>query len=626
MSNFRLQNYSLSSTSADQRDGFGKACAKNISAQDILLGHIQAERLTYTKLGHLKKPVRAKALLPQLLTSLLLVPGYASFANAQDAGALQRGLELQLKRSVPTPQIEKAKPTEVRKITPSDQKIVVKGFKFSGNTLVSEEQLQELIKSWINTEITFGDLKDATTSIQDFYAKKNRIALVTIPPQEVKDGIVLINVLEGKLGSVFIEPADPKSSLRFSPEIAKLYFVVKPDGTQFIDTKPLNQGLILLNELPGVIASGSFEPGDQTQQTNFRVKLSDGPLFNGQAALSNYGSASTGPGQAIANLSLNDPMGIGDQAKLDAIQSLGSSYAQLAYSLPVGRNGWRAGLSGSYLTYKTLSSFSSNQTEGTANTIGANTTYALLREPTKNMNLRFGVESRNYSNNQLSVNISEYQITALNASFSGDLADSLSSILNYGLVATVGHLNINNASQASQDSTGPSTAGGYRKLGFNISRNQDLSFLPNTNWLVSAYGQIANKNLNSSEQIYMGGPYAVRAYPVAQGGGSQGAILTTELQHRLNQSWQVGGFVDAGWVQQYVSTYSNWQGLTNANNGYKLTSTGLTTNYTYDRLLVNAALAFRVGQNPLYNSTGQQLNNDNAYKKMQGWIRASFSF
>ena len=227
-------------------------------------------------------------------------------------------------------------PAEPRKTNPSDQKIFVKRFRFKGNTLVSDAQLENVVKPWINTEVTFGGLKDVTAAIQDYYAKLNRIASATVPPQEVQDGIVLIAIHEGKLGSVIVVPANPHASLRVSPEMARRYFITEPDGTQFIDTKSLERSLLLLNDLPGVMAAGVFEPGANFEESDFRVKLSDGPIFGGQVAISNYGAASTGAGQAIASIALNDPSGFGDQATLDAIQSLGSTYGQLGYSVPVG--------------------------------------------------------------------------------------------------------------------------------------------------------------------------------------------------------------------------------------------------------------------------------------------------
>ena len=547
-------------------------------------------------------------------------------AIAQDAGALQRQLQQEVERSKPALPLPAEKPVEKKQSNPNEQTLEVRDFQFKGNTLFTQEELEGVVKSWRNRPITFSDLQNLIVSIQEFYAAHNRIAQANIPPQEVKDGILVIQILEGKMGSVIVEPKNGFASTRFSIANAKLYFAHAANGNQYIDTKPISRAMVLLNELPGVQAQGSFESGERPGESNFRVQIADGPLFTGQGALSNYGSPSTGAGQALANLSLNNPSGPGDQATVDAIQSLGSTYGQLGYSLPVARDGWRIGLQGNFLSYKTLSSWSSTQTQGTASTIGANTSYALLRDQNSNVNLRFAIEDRNYSNNQSGLNISQYQITALTAGIQGNFSDSDQSIINYSATITSGNLNINNLTQAGQDLSGPGTAGAYQKLGFNFSRNQELIFLPRTSWLFSVYGQLANKNLNSSEQIYMGGPYAVRAYPVSQGGGSQGIILSTELQHRLDESWQVGVFADLGLVQQYINLYPSWQGLTNANNNYQLGAIGPTLKYTYEGWLVNAMAAFRIGQNPLYNSSGQQLNTDNAYRAVQGWVKASYYF
>ena len=556
----------------------------------------------------------------------LILTSTMGVVQAQDAGTLQRELQLQLERSNPSTQIEKVRPTEPKEAKPDEQKISVKGFKFAGNTLVTNEQLQEIVKPWINTQITFNDLKYITAAIQDFYSKLGRVALANVPPQEIKDDIILIEIHEGKLGSVIIEPANADQPLRMSSEVAKLYLVREADGSQYIDTKPFERGLMLLNELPGVSASGSFEPGAKADESNFRVKIADGALFGGQAAFSNHGSASTGVEQAIANLTLNNLTGRGDQATLDAIQSFGSSYGQIAYSFPVGYDGWRIGLQGSFLSYQTLPGWSATQTQGTATTIGANATYPLLREQGNSSNFRLNLENRNYSNNQSDLNISQYQITSLSAGINGNFSDSASSVINYSATVTFGNLNISNSTQAAQDIAGPNTAGGYQKLSFNFSRNQELTVLPNTTWLISAYGQLANANLNSSEQIYMGGPYGVRSLPVAQGGGSQGVIFSSELQHRFDENWQLGAFIDIGFVEQYVNLYSAWQGLTNANNGYEVAALGPSVKYVYDKWTVNAIAAFSLGPNPLYNSSGLPLNTDNASRNVQAWVRATYAF
>ena len=546
--------------------------------------------------------------------------------KAQDAGALQRELQLQLERQAPVKAPEPPKSQEIKESNPNEQKVFVKGYILSGNTLLNETLIQPAIQQWANKEVSFGDLKDVTVAIQDLYGRNGRIAQANIPPQNIVDGMIRIDILEAKMGEVIIDQAEPNKTLRVDLENAKLYFGKTSDGTQFIDTKPLERSLILLNELPGVRADGEFAPGKNVGESDYRVLVSDGPSFTGQAILSNNGSYSIGVAQGIVNMFLNNISGFGDQATLDVVKSWGSSYGQLGYSIPVGYDGWRVGLQGNYLYYQTLESWNPTQSSGTSNTLGLNAVYPWLRDQGDSSNLRFSVDTRNYNNKSSGFQVSDYGINSFSAGINGSFADSGKSSVNYNLTATLGRVTINDVDQLSSDTVGPQTAGNYAKLSLNVSRTQNLEFLPNTVWLISASGQLANKNLNSSEQIYLGGPYAVRAYPVAQGGGSQGVILTNELLHKVDGHWQIGVFGDVGYIQQFVNTYTNWQGLTNADNGYLLSAAGFTTRYSYQKLSVNGTLAFRISDNPLYNSSGQQLNVDNAYRSVQGWIRLTYVF
>jgi hemolysin activation/secretion protein len=172
---------------------------------------------------------------------------------------------------------------------------------------------------------------------------------------------------------------------------------------------------------------------------------------------------------------------------------------------------------------------------------------------------------------------------------------------------------------------GAATQGAFGKISFNGSINKPLP-IERTNFMGSIYGQLANKNLNSAEQFYLGGPYGVRAYPIAQGGGAQGAITSLEINHTLENNLQLGAFVDIGIVQQYITTYQDWQRNTNAGNVYPLYATGLLAKYNYEKVQLSAAVAFRLGNNPLYNQSGQQLNVNNQYNPVQAWLKGTIYF
>jgi hemolysin activation/secretion protein len=136
---------------------------------------------------------------------------------------------------------------------------------------------------------------------------------------------------------------------------------------------------------------------------------------------------------------------------------------------------------------------------------------------------------------------------------------------------------------------------------------------------------MATQNLNSAEQFYLGGPYGVRAYPVAQAGGAQGWLASVEYQHQFPEKWTGLLFVDAGRVQQYKYTYANWQGNTNANNSYGLYGAGVGLRWIRDHLTVSTSLAWKIGNNPLHNQQGLAVDVDNTSRSPRMWLAASYS-
>ena len=562
------------------------------------------------------------------ILAIFFTYGHGSIAFAQagpEAGALQQQLqrEADQNRVAPPPESLIKKPVQPSRPKSGDKTIEVTSFKVTGITLITQEQAQEVLKPFTNRQLTLDQIKEAGEAITNIYSQMGRMAQAVIPPQDVVGGVITIKIIEGKVGNVIIE-LNKEAPSRLKSEVIQKFITNSNVPGDFIDLKGLERSLAILNETPGNEVNGELAQGDKEETTNILVNAKDTGLFAGRVDLSNYGAANTGPAQAVASLSLNNPSGNGDQATLDVIGSQGSVYGQFKYGLPVGYDGWRVSAGASVLDYKSLSSYSTTISQGTAQTYGIYSSYALERTARSNKNITINFENKNYNNQTNGIESSNYQINNLTAGINGtnylDLA-----YVSWGATATLGSLSINNTNQANNDAQGAATSGSFAKLGFNGSITQPLP-IDKTNLVASIYGQLANKNLNSAEQIYMGGPYGVRAYPVAQGGGSQGAIASVEINHTLIQDLQVGAFFDAGVVQQYVTTYNNWQGQTNANNTYALYATGLSARYQFEKIQLSGSLAWRVGNNPLYTQSGQQLNTDNMYRTVQGWIKGTIYF
>jgi hemolysin activation/secretion protein len=273
-----------------------------------------------------------------------------------DAGALQQGLERQLPMpsplQLPNPVREPEKPKDPKV---KEVRVDVKRFELEGVKTIPEEKVQAILKPYLNKSLTFEELQKVCDVIVDFYRQNGLLVQAVLPPQRIADGVVRIAITEAKLSQVIVDT--PKGPTRFSKDTVSAYITdVNPIGSP-LNIQAIERASLLLNETPGVIVASQFQPGDGPGETALKMELTDGPLVQGKAEANNYGSRSTGQNQGIVALNLNNPLGIGDQASVNAIYSLGSQYIQGAYSLPVGRDGWRLGASGTYLNYRNVSNY-----------------------------------------------------------------------------------------------------------------------------------------------------------------------------------------------------------------------------------------------------------------------------
>ena len=81
------------------------------------------------------------------------------------------------------------------------EKILVKGFRLVGKKNgINDDELLESLKEQVNQELTFAEIQLVAKKVQDFFRNKGYfLAQAFIPEQEVKEGIIIIYISEGKL-------------------------------------------------------------------------------------------------------------------------------------------------------------------------------------------------------------------------------------------------------------------------------------------------------------------------------------------------------------------------------------------------------------------------------------------
>lgn len=558
----------------------------------------------------------------------LLLPLESAHAQqAQlDGGALQRNLEKQMTPAAPSGQKAPVVPPKETEPAPQagESIVTVQRFVLTGATRLESNELQKLLVPLLQRPLTLEDLQQACVAIERYYRLHGYLARASVPPQSIQDGVLTLEITEAKLGQVHVDT--PNGESRFGAARAARYISWGHPAGQEINLNQITQALTTLNEVPGVSVTSAMEAGAREGETDLRVALTDGPMATGSIETNNYGARTTGVAQLSAQGALNNPLGYGDQVTASGIHSSGSTFTQAAYAIPVLPNGLRASLAASSLRYRSLPAYQANGGHGVARTVSAGLTYPLARSDESNANATLRYDRKTYANyvSALDALTSSYQIQSLHLGLSGTRADGAfgggSSSGQVGLVLGRLHLQPDNPPYY-----GLYTPRDFVKLSFNASRAQTLS--PGVSRLmVNLNGQLANQNLNSSEQFYLGGPYGVRAYPMAQGGGSQGVQASFEYQHSLIEGLLGIAFLDTGVVQQYVHTYANWKGQTRAGNSYSLHGTGIGIKWDVLGVKLSAIIARKVGKNPLHDQQGRAVDVDGQASKVRGWLTASYGF
>ena len=552
------------------------------------------------------------------------------------AGALQQELQRQVPKlqPLPTPSAPKA-PAKPQEAKPSEVKVTIKGFRIDGNKTLSEELIKETLKPWLGKTVAFQELQKAADSVAALYQSQGFLAQVSVPPQRITDGIVILKVLEAKLGAVNVDM--PNGPSRFGEDKARRYVTDANRLSEIVQTRNIERSIYILNETPGIAVASQLQPGKNEGEVDINLSLADTTPVTGRVEWNNYGSRATGTGQRVVNLVFDGLTGNGDQFAASNIKSDGSDYSLASYSVPVNSDGLRAGISGSYLDYINVNKFAypinRNAGFGRAKTVGVNLSYPTLRSATANSNITAGFDRKMYENKKVVDGeiSSDYRIENMVLGYNANRYDQWlgGGVTQGGITLTKGHIIFGSETKVLQEVSGKAGYGSttpttFTKINANISRSHQI--VPDKTILnINASGQYASVDLDSAERFYLGGPYGIKGYPGSQAGGSQGAMLNLELQQALEDKVIASAFFDIGFVQQ-AKDKNNYEALLGANNSYSLRSAGLGLKRQGTHIVWSTSISWKLGHNPLLTYRGQGINNDGRSNSAYIWANVQLVF
>ena len=537
-----------------------------------------------------------------------------------DAGTLRQQIETERNLELPK-KLAPEKPAEpsAMKAAPGVT-LTVTVFRFVGNTLLSTEQLEPVVADYLNRPVDFDQLQAAAAAVAEAYRNAGWVVRVYLPQQDVTAGIVTIQVVEAVFGGTDIEKGEPT-------RVAAERIVAIVDAQQkkgaALNSDAIDRALLLANDLPGVTTAGNLKAGKNSQETDLALKLADKPYVGGDFGLDGYGARSTGPIRYTANGTLNSPLGLGELASANLLHTAGSDYARFALYAPIGDDGLRVGANASRLYYRLVSQeFKILQADGNSDSVGVEANYPIIRSRLRNLYAALNYDHKTFDNESAGAITSKYGIDSYTAGLNGNLFDNFAGggANSASVALIVGRVDLHGSPNQGADILSTRTGGDFGKLHYGIGRQQVVT--EDFSVFAGLSGQMSNKNLDSSEKLYLGGQNAVRAYPVNEGGGSEGHVANVELRQKLPEGFSAIGFFD--WGRIIVNHDNHFAGAA-APNGYNLQGAGLSLAWLSEfGLNLKAIWAHRIGDNPNPTNTGK--DQDGSLIRNRWWVMANFQF
>ena len=369
-------------------------------------------------------------------------------------------------------------------------------------------------------------------------------AAVYLPPQDSPDGIVVLRVLPGRYDEVVIE----NNSRLKTPVAQRIIAGLKADD--IITTEKLETALYSVSDATGARAVGVLSPGAAFGTSKLTVRIEDSRESNTVFYVENYGSPSTGRYRYGLQETLYNPSGMGDKVSLGTLISNGSLrnfYAN--YETVVGHGGTTLGLGISRMNYKVGGSLSAIGAEGNSLTLSLFGQTPLYHLTNRSLLVRYGYNYRDLNDDITGFDLKGKKHThSVYAGLVGMERFTGGTMLNYSANLTVGQLGLDSEYSRVLGLLNNTEEGTYAKLEAEATAVQRLGNM--TDFLVKVSGQMASRNLDSSEEFYLGGPNGVRAYAQGEGTGDEGFLGTAELRyHTPLRGLTLSTFYDIGTVR-----------------------------------------------------------------------------
>lgn len=418
-------------------------------------------------------------------------------------------------------------------------------------TVYKIDDFKEITTPYVGQSVSFADLSGLAAAMTRKYREDGYIfSRVILPPQKIKDGVLHVRAIEGRVAKVEVT-----GNFKDSRGLVKKFAdKISSDGPT--NTRDIERYLLLIDDLPGLTARSFVRPSPTTPGGSDLVIVVEQDTFEASASIDNRGSRFIGPWRGELTGALNGVLGLHERTTLRAIlasQTEELRFGEITHEQQIGAEGLRVKGRYAHTSTEPGGSLTSLGIQGDSDLYDLEALFPLMRSRNLNLNLLGGFNVNNTETDLSGVQIAKDRVRSLRFGGRLDFVDPLRGVSQFELMGTQG-LDVLNATS---DGTGRSRANGeheFFRVNLTATRIQDL-WLNNFSLLASATTQYTKDPLLASEEFAVGGGGFGRAYDSGELAGDKGYAGLAELRYSaavnndILHSYQLYTFVDYGKVK-----------------------------------------------------------------------------
>jgi len=493
-------------------------------------------------------------------TALLIA---AIFASMNNAGATESGTGSAAKQS-------------------AQSRLIVNSVKFEGNTVFSSDELRTLVGD-MSGEQTIESLNQMAQKVAQHYQQSGYpFTVATIPPQKVTNGTVVIRVLEGRYGDIKVTGSAGSDVRDF------VYDIVPGD---IINSDKLDRTMLILSSIPGIKVAGSIRPGKDTGTSDLVIFAEKTKRFDASVGIDNHGNKYTNKNRLSASVNAYSTFLFGDEIKASAISTGGGlNFGDVKYTALINSSGLRAGAKIARSTYEIGKEFSVLGASGSVDTVNVQASYPLIYSSSTKVIAGLNVD-RNTMKDKQAIAQTSTKRRSNTISVRLDLREEDGfgggGITAASAVYTLGKLKMSEQLAEIDEASGEKTRGRFSKVTLDVTRAQSTPL--KGIWLFGRLKtQIANKNLDNSESINIGGAGGLRGLSPGDLSGDEGWVAQIEVRGNAG-AFSPYAFYDYGKVK--VNAKNDQLVYPLAKNSVSAGSIGAGVRYSKNGLNVDFSIA-----------------------------------